>query len=169
MDRLLPRPDRQMFQDLALRGYARRSPGAPSPSARLPARPTPCFAPRRLPGRTLNIAKTNPDVRRGAVVATRDAVWVSRLGVTINDVSGAEGNEDDFDGCLSAAALLRCTLEGEPLYSSEFCCAEAERGMPGLARLARWRRVPGALFLLAAHRHAGPRGHPEYVEYMMLR
>ena len=52
------------------------------------------------------------------------------LGVTIENLTEAETNEDDFDACVTAAALLRCVLEHLPLYASPLD-TRAEGGILG--------------------------------------
>jgi hypothetical protein len=51
-------------------------------------------------------------------VTLRDAAWIRDEGVTLDNLSEAEQNEDDFDACFTAAALLRCVLDGSPLCPS---------------------------------------------------
>jgi hypothetical protein len=34
------------------------------------------------------------------------------LGVALENLGEAEASEDEFDACVTAAALLRCILEG---------------------------------------------------------
>ena len=70
----------------------------------------------------LVVAKTDAGVRREAIAALRSAHWVRSLGVELRDLAQAEANEDDFDACVTAAALLRCVLEGRrcvPLSSNQ--------------------------------------------------
>lgn len=54
-------------------------------------------------------------MRARAVAALRSAQWVAHYDVELRDLDVAEHNDDEFDACLSAAALLRCVLEGAPL------------------------------------------------------
>jgi hypothetical protein len=63
----------------------------------------------------LSVAKTDPLVRRSAVQRIQSTKWVRELEVEIEDCDYAEANEDDFDACLTAAALLRCVLEKLPM------------------------------------------------------
>lgn len=79
----------------------------------------------------LVVAKTDPAVRRIAVAALRDAPWVRRLAVTLENLNEAEASEDDFDACVTAAALLRCILEGSPLCSPQLEFRMAEGGVLG--------------------------------------
>ena len=81
-------------------------------------------------GRLLVVAKTAAAVRRHAVGALRDARWVSWLHVTVENLDEAESSEDDFDACMTAAALLRCVLEGSPLCPSQLE-APSEGGILG--------------------------------------
>jgi hypothetical protein len=61
------------------------------------------------------VAKTDARVRRDALATLRVAAWVRSHSVELRDIDHAESNEDDFDACVTAAALLRCALEGTPL------------------------------------------------------
>jgi hypothetical protein len=79
----------------------------------------------------LSVAKTKPDVRLRAINSLQDAEWVRSLGVTLEDLVDAEGNEDDFDACFTAAALLRCVLERSPIELVADRAAPAEGGMLG--------------------------------------
>lgn len=79
----------------------------------------------------LSIAKTKPAVRRQAINSLQKADWVRALGVTIENLADAEGNEDDFDACFTAAALLRCVLEGSPIELVASSATQAEGGMLG--------------------------------------
>jgi hypothetical protein len=79
----------------------------------------------------LKVAKTYPDVRGHAIAALQAAQWVRKLGVTIENLVDARANEDDFDACMTAAALLRCTLEKLPLCPPRLDSARAEGGMLG--------------------------------------
>jgi hypothetical protein len=103
----------------------------------------------------LIVAKTDCGVRREAIAALRDARWVRILGVSIAGLSEAEGNEDDFDACVTAAALLRCVLEGVPLCSSQCDCSVIEGGILGTGSVNL--RVPARTFGRVGRR-ADPHG-----------
>lgn len=77
------------------------------------------------------VAKTDAGVRHEAIATLRSAHWVCSLGVELRDLTEAEANEDDFDACVTAAALLRCVLEGAPLCPSQLESATSEGGMLG--------------------------------------
>jgi len=79
----------------------------------------------------LVLAKTDGAVRRSAIDALQKASWVQRFGVTLGDLAQAEDNEDDFDACITAAALLRCILEGLPLSAALNDASQAEGGILG--------------------------------------
>jgi hypothetical protein len=79
----------------------------------------------------LIVAKTEAGVRRKAIASLRAAGWVRWLRVTLENLAEAEANEDDFDACVTAAALLRCVLDGSPLYPSRLESAASEGGMLG--------------------------------------
>ena len=77
----------------------------------------------------LKIAKTDGDRRREAVRDLRRTDWVARFGVKFVGLESANENEDDFDACLTAAALLRCVLDDLPLCSRDI--NRIEGGMLG--------------------------------------
>jgi len=77
----------------------------------------------------LVLAKTHADVRRKAIADLLAADWVRLNEVTIK--IDANANEDDFDACLTAAALLRCVVEKLPLCLPRLNSARAEGGMLG--------------------------------------
>ena len=79
----------------------------------------------------LIVAKTDVGVRREAISSLRAASWVRSLRVTLENLAEAEANEDDFDACVTAAALLRCVLDGSPLCPTQLESAASEGGMLG--------------------------------------
>jgi hypothetical protein len=83
----------------------------------------------------LAVAKTDTDVRRSAIRVLQRAEWIRALRVSIEDVEAAEANEDDFDACITAAALLRCALEDIRLCPARLKAAQAEGGMLGTAAI----------------------------------
>lgn len=113
----------------------------------------------------LMIPKTDACVRRRAVEALRQAAWISRCGVTLQDLDAAEASEDAFDACLTSAALLRCVLEGWPLHPVTLHAESAEGGMLGTGSvnltLAARSFLAGAL--MSARPDAKPRtpAHPD--------
>jgi len=80
---------------------------------------------------TLIVAKTKKEIRSAAIDRLRTAEWVCDQGVTIQNLFEAEANEDDFDALMTAAALLRCELEGIPLHPSNPSYQRAEGGILG--------------------------------------
>ena len=79
----------------------------------------------------LVVKKTNAGVRRRAIASLQAASWVSALSVELKDLAQAEANEDDFDACVTAAALLRCVLEGAPLCPAHLHSPASEGGILG--------------------------------------
>jgi hypothetical protein len=79
----------------------------------------------------LIVAKTDAGVRREAITSLRAAKWVRWLRVTFENLAEAEANEDDFDACITAAALLRCVLDGSPLCPTQIESAASEGGILG--------------------------------------
>jgi len=64
---------------------------------------------------------------------SRPAQWVRLSGVTIENLADARASEDDFDACMTAAALLRCAIEKLPLGLPRLDSARAEGGILGTA------------------------------------
>lgn len=83
----------------------------------------------------LGLAKTKRGDRREAIAALREADWIHSLGMTLENLAEAEANEDDFDACLTAAALARCVLEGTPVAQAHTSATHAEGGMLGLGSI----------------------------------
>jgi hypothetical protein len=79
----------------------------------------------------LSVAKTDASVRHQAIASLQDADWIHALGVTFENLAEAEADEDEFDACVTAAALLRCVLEGSPVGLADIDAARAEGGMLG--------------------------------------
>jgi hypothetical protein len=83
----------------------------------------------------LALQKSRCSVRRAAIETFRDAAWVGRHGVRIDDLDAALDSEDAFDALLSAAALLRCMLEGSALTRGDEDDHVAEGGILGCGSL----------------------------------
>ncbi len=79
----------------------------------------------------LALGKTHASARREAIRELQDARWVRALGVSIADLGAAQDSEDNFDACITAAALLRCVLEEVPLCSTSLSSDHAEGGILG--------------------------------------
>jgi hypothetical protein len=71
-----------------------------------------------LPARPRALAKTRGDVRVDAVRALEAAEWLRREQVTIDGRDYGLADDGDFDALLTAAALFRLSLAGEPLFVS---------------------------------------------------
>lgn len=74
-------------------------------------------------------------VRGAALEALLTANWLKTQGVVIQDVDAAARSEDDFDACITAAALLRCVLEDTPLAMPNLTDSVAEGGILGSAAI----------------------------------
>lgn len=72
-----------------------------------------------LPARPRSIAKTNPEVRAVEVVSLKGAEWVRTWDVEIEDDALAVESEDHSDALMTAAAVLRLTLDCLPLTTFE--------------------------------------------------
>lgn len=79
----------------------------------------------------LKVEKTNKTVRSAALIELLRAQWVKRNAVHIENVDFAADNEDDFDACITCAALLRCVIDRLPLCSSVPGADAAEGGILG--------------------------------------
>ena len=79
-----------------------------------------------LPARQRSIAKTKPEVRAVEVASLKGAEWVRTWEVEIEDDALAVESEDHFDALMTAAAVLRLTLECLPLTT--FACDSVAEG-----------------------------------------
>jgi hypothetical protein len=77
-------------------------------------------------GVPLSLAKTKAQVRDDAVTRLEHTSWVEQAGVEFHGLDRARRNEDDFDACLTAAALLRLLLENQQLADIALVDNEAE-------------------------------------------
>ena len=82
-----------------------------------------------LPTHRVRVAKTQQTTRDRVCGHLEQMPWVVANGVDLGDLGPTRTNEDDFDAHLTAAAVLRCVLEGTPLTRSEWIDAEAEGSM----------------------------------------
>ena len=78
------------------------------------------------------VAKTQLAARRTALDRLRHAGWLVRHGVRLRHLEAADASEDDFDACVTAAALLRLVLEKRPLATPALVDAVAEGGILGV-------------------------------------
>lgn len=79
----------------------------------------------------MKLAKTDARCRHSAIEQLVRMRWVRYGGVTYEGLEWARDNEDDFDACLTAAALLRCCLEELPFSQLLDSAARAEGGILG--------------------------------------
>ncbi|MDQ3031388.1 MAG: hypothetical protein M3Y87_03155 [Myxococcota bacterium] len=84
-----------------------------------------------LPSVLMPLDKGSRDVRDRAVDDLQRMDWVRDDGVTLRELDRARASEDDFDAMISAAALLRCVIEGRPVDGGER--DDVEGGILGLA------------------------------------
>ncbi|RMD88556.1 MAG: hypothetical protein D6807_05470, partial [Alphaproteobacteria bacterium] len=112
-----------------------------------------------LPATPCTIAKTKPDERLGYVRELRDAPWVARHMIAIEDWRAAEENEDDFDALFSAAALLRIVIENAALERQWDLEKRIEGSVLGAASLkdSRPRRAGTSGAPRAARKRDAPR------------
>ena len=96
-----------------------------------------------LPAARMKIAKTRRSARDDACDRLARAVWITDHGVKLGDLDAARRNDDDFDACLTAAALLRCVREQRELADSKWIDTKVEGSMllagPVDPALAAWR------------------------------
>lgn len=77
------------------------------------------------------VAKTDARSRVAALEQLQTMRWVRYSGVKLEGLEWALDNEDDFDACITAAALLRCLIEELPLSQRLDASACAEGGILG--------------------------------------
>ena len=82
-----------------------------------------------LPASQLKVAKTKPDPREHVCELLQTTPWVRRLGVDLGDLEPVRKDEDAFDSHLTAAAVLRCGLEGRALCDHEWIERQAAGAM----------------------------------------
>ena len=82
-----------------------------------------------LPTERFAVGKTKPDQRNHVCNLLEDVAWVNAYHVDIGDTAPARDDEDDFDAHLTAAAVLRCHLEGTPVVDHEWIDPVAEGSM----------------------------------------
>lgn len=70
-----------------------------------------------LPAKPLSLKKTQLAERRQRLSDLRAMDWLEHFAVEIADMEAAEGNEDDFDALMQAAALVRLMVSETPLSS----------------------------------------------------
>lgn len=83
------------------------------------------------PRARLAIAKTDRATRARALDRLSAVGWVRANGVTFEGLSEARASEDDFDALLTGCALLRCEIEGLPLWRDPLHAPLAEGGILG--------------------------------------
>jgi hypothetical protein len=100
-----------------------------------------------LPANLLSIAKTRQAARQHALDLLRDATWINRERIIIQNIDTALENEDDFDALMSAAALTRLVIEKAPLDDAGQLKSRIEGSVLGTASLDGRRcslRYPGS-------------------------
>ena len=83
----------------------------------------------RLPTSRMRVAKTKREARERFCDRLAKAAWVREHGVCLGDLGPARANDDAFDSHVTAAAVLRCLLEGRQLCAPEWIDTEAEGAM----------------------------------------
>ena len=73
-----------------------------------------------LPTHPIPIGKTKRRDRELACQLLEEAEWVDESGVELGDLCGARSDEDAFDSHFTAAAVLRCAIEGLSLCSDQW-------------------------------------------------
>lgn len=82
-----------------------------------------------LPTNRILISKTKQPSREQACELLAEAAWVREGSVELGDLEGPRSDEDSFDSHMTAAAVLRCVMEGRSLDSHEWIDAVAEGSM----------------------------------------
>ena len=83
----------------------------------------------RLPAGRMRVAKTKREEREYFCDRLAKAAWVREHGVCLGDLVPARVDDDAFDSHVTAAAVLRCLLEGRALCDAEWIDGEAEGAM----------------------------------------
>ena len=82
-----------------------------------------------LPTGILAGPKTDREWRNNACNRLESAAWVRGHGVDLGGLQRARANDDDFDALFTAAAALRCLLEGRALWRADRVDGVAEGSM----------------------------------------
>jgi len=83
----------------------------------------------------MSLAKTDSNIRHSAIEAMKAARWVQEHDVQLEDLSFAQATEDDFDACITVAALLRCQLDQVPFSEAWVASDRIEGGILGTASI----------------------------------
>ncbi len=70
------------------------------------------------PRSRMRLAKTDRPTRERAIDRLLATRWTRSSGVAFEDLAHARASEDEFDAMITAAALLRCVVEGLPLHAA---------------------------------------------------
>ena len=73
-----------------------------------------------LPAARWKVAKTQRHARKHAGELLMASPWIQESGVALGDLDPARNDEDAFDSHLTAAAVLRCGLEGRALCDAKW-------------------------------------------------
>ncbi|MDE0281900.1 MAG: hypothetical protein OXN16_12615 [Gammaproteobacteria bacterium] len=84
---------------------------------------------KRLPTERIANAKTKPEWRNDMCDRLHRAAWIRANGIDLVSLDPARGNEDDFDACFTAAAVLRCLRAGIRLADPEWIDSRVEGSM----------------------------------------
>ena len=82
-----------------------------------------------IPTRRLRVAKTQSDLRNHVCDLLQAMSWVREAGVHLGDLAPARADEDAFDSHLTAAAVLRGSIERGPLCEPRWIERVAEGAM----------------------------------------
>ena len=82
-----------------------------------------------LPTGRVSNAKTKPEWRNDKCDQLHRAAWIGANGIDLGNLEPARENEDDFDACFTAAAVLRCLREGIRLAGPEWIDGRVEGSM----------------------------------------
>ena len=130
---LLDEPDRR-FRVWPFEGDPDLSSGQPGDVVLAEAYPRASYAgalAASLPTSPRAVAKTRRAARKAASRELLGADWVGRFEVRLPDHEEIVSDEDRFDAVLTAAATLRCLLEGRPLFDLSQVDPVAEGGILG--------------------------------------
>ena len=94
-----------------------------------------------LPACQWKVAKTKSEVRNLACELLEATLWVRQCEVDLGELEPARTDEDAFDSHLTAAAVLRCGVEGRALCDESWIDRRAGGAMLLAGPVDPWRRA----------------------------
>jgi len=82
-----------------------------------------------IPTHRIDIDKNKSDARNHACDLLEEALWIQEACVDLGDLDCARANADAFDSLFTAAAVLRCFIERQPLCDPSWIDRVAQGAM----------------------------------------